>query len=369
MKKILAQANKEWRLFRRDKLLIVLAVLMPVVLMSLAGGTQSLRLRNVRLLVYDYDNTPLSRTYLETYGAAITFRLVARAPDESPERALASGRGRAALIIPQNFERDTRRGAEPIVQLLIDATDSNAATSLGNMAQALNASFAHKSGVSPDVPKLVSMDTRLWFNPGLSNPVYFGTGALGMMLIIFPALLGALATAKEYEMGTIIQAYASSLTAAQWIVGKALVYVVVGIVELFICFALGMFAFQYRIPTNPAVLLVATVLYLLAGVFFGMMAGNATGTQSAAIQAVQMGSFLLSLLLSGYLFAIANIPVQIRWFSEFLPATHYIQIVRNSILRDVGWATSAEPMLWLLALAFFFLLVNVLQMRKMQFKG
>src|SRR5215470_1030743 len=158
MKKIWAQAMKEWRLFRRDKLLIMLAVLMPVVLMSLAGGTQSLRLRNVRLLTYDYDNTPLSRTYLETYGAALTFRLTAREPNESPERALASGRARAALIIPQNFERDARQGAEPIVQLLIDATDSNAATALGNMAEALNASFARKSGLIPNVPKVVRMD-------------------------------------------------------------------------------------------------------------------------------------------------------------------------------------------------------------------
>ena len=319
MGKILAQALKEWRLFRRDTLLIVLAVLMPVVLMSLAGLTSSLRLRNVKLLIYDYDNTLLSRTYLETYGAAITFVFVSHEPDESPEFALASGHGRAALIIPQNFERDTRRGAEPIVQLMIDATDSNAATALGNMAQGLNASFGRNTGIGTESMLPVKMQTRLWYNPGLSNPVYFGTGALGMMLIIFPALLGALATAKEYEMGTIIQAYASSLTAAQWIAGKALVYVLVGAVEFLICFALGMVAFSYHIPSNPAVLLVATLLYLFAGVFFGMMMGNATSSQSAAIQGVQMGSFLLSLLLSGYLFAISNIPVQIRWFLQSAP--------------------------------------------------
>src|SRR5262249_14671379 len=114
---------------------------------------------------------------------------------------------------------------------------------------------------------------------------------------------------------------------------------------------------------------VATVLYLMAGVFFGMMMGNATGSQSAAIQGVQMGSFLLSLLLSGYLFAIANIPVQIRWLSDLLPATHYIQIVRNSILRNVGWATSLWPMTKLSALMLSFFLFNVLQMRKMQFKA
>jgi ABC-2 type transport system permease protein len=369
IKKIFAQALKEWRLFRRDKLLIMLAVLMPLVLMSLAGLTSSLRLRNVKLLVYDYDNSLLSRTYLETYGAAITFVPVSHKPDESPEFALASNLGRAALIIPQNFQRDAEKGAEPVVQLLIDATDSNAATSLGNMAQALNDSFGRNTGIGMPSMQPVDLEIRLWYNPGLSNPVYFGTGGLGMMLIIFPALLGALATAKEYEMGTIIQAYASSLTAAQWIAGKSLVYVLVGVVEFVICFALGMFVFSYHIPSDPAVLILATILYLFAGVFFGMMMGNATGTQSAAIQGVQMGSFLLSLLLSGYLFAISNIPVQIRWFSSLLPATHYIQIVRNSILRDVGWGTSYRPLIALAILAFAFYFLNVLQMRKMQFKA
>jgi ABC-2 type transport system permease protein len=369
MKKIWAQALKEWMLFRRDKLLIILAVLMPIVLMSLAGGTQTLRLRNIRLLVYDFDNTPPSRSYLETYGASLDFIMTPRIPGQSPERALASNRARAALIIPQNFERDLRRGAAPNVQIMIDATDSNAATALGNYASALNQSFAQKNGITAAPPALVRLDQRLWFNPGLSDPVYFGTGALGLMLIIFPALLGALATAKEYEMGTIIQAYASSLGALQFVIGKSLVYILIGLVDLVICFGLGLMAFQYRIPSNPLILIVATLLYLLAGVCFGMMMGNATGNQSAAIQGVQLGSFLLSLLLSGYLFAVRNIPVQIRWFSDFLPATHYIQIVRNSILRDAGWDTSFRPLVGLLLLSLLLFAVNVFQMRKMQFKG
>lgn len=376
MKKILSQAWKEFMLFRRDKLLILLAVLMPIVLMLLAGITGSLRLRNVSLLVYDYDNTLTSRAYLETYGAALTFKLKPHRPEESPERALASWRGRAALIIPQNFERDFLRGTAPVVQLMIDATDSNSATALGNYAASLNAAFTEKNGIAPPAPKIsqppqqgVILQQRLWYNPGLSDRVYFGTGGLGLMLIIFPALLGALTTAKEYESGTIIQAYASSLTALQWILGKALLYVVVGLVEFVLCFALGLLLFEFRFPSDPSVLLVATVFYLFAGVFFGMMMGNATGNQSAAIQGVQMGSFLLSLLLSGYLIAIRNIPIQIRWISYFLPATHYIQIVRNSILRNASWGTSSSPIIMLLILTFALLMVNVLQMRTMQFKA
>jgi ABC-2 type transport system permease protein len=369
MKKILAQARKEFSLFRRDKLLILLAVLMPIAMMFLAGVTGSLRLHNVALLVYDYDNTPTSRTYLETYGAALTFRMVPRRSGESPERALASWRSRAVLIIPQNFERDYKRGSSPVVQMLIDATDSNAATALGNYAESLNMAFTVQSGAVPPQSKGVNLQQRLWYNPGLSDRVYFGTGGLGLMLIIYPALLGALTTAKEYETGTIIQAYASSLSAVQWIIGKAALYVLVGMVEFVLCFALGLMVFEFRFPSNPSVLLVATVLYLLAGVFFGMMCGNSTGNQSAAIQAVQMGSFLLSLLLSGYIFAIRNIPVQIRWFSSLLPATYYIQVVRNSILRDAGWSTSRLALVMLGVLAFAYFALNVIQMRKMQFKG
>src|SRR4051794_33003265 len=259
MKKVLAQAKKEFRLFRRDKLLIMLAVLMPVVLLLLSGGTSSLRLRNVPILVYDYDNTPLSRTYLETYGAALTFRFV---PDkgEPPERALASGIGRAALIIPQNFERDAHRGVGPTVQLLIDASDSNSATGLGNMAAALNGSFDQRYGLAPPPKQTVRLQQRLWFNPGLVSRIYFGTGGLGMMLIIFPALLGALATAKEYEMGTIIQAYASSLSAGRRVTGKALLYLVLGFFYFFFFFTLGIFLFSHRIPRDPTLLLVSTIL-------------------------------------------------------------------------------------------------------------
>ncbi|MBV8553417.1 MAG: ABC transporter permease [Acidobacteriaceae bacterium] len=368
MKRVLAQANKEWMLFRRDKLLIMLSVLMPLVLMLLYGFSQSLRLRNIRLLVYDYDNTPLSRTYLEGYGAALDFVITPRAPSESPERALINGRGQAALIIPQNFQRDALRGTGPTVQLMIDATDSNAATALGNIAQALNSSFGQSSAIGRPTPNLVNLDQRLWFNPGLSNPVFFGTGALGMVLVLFPALLGALATAREYELGTIIQAYASSLTGAQWVLGKSLLYVIIGLVELVICFVLGMAVFSYRIPTNPAVLLVATVLYLFAGVLYGIVLGNATGNQSSAIQGVQLGAFLLSLLLSGFLFPVRNIPLGIRWICYILPATHYVKIVRNSLLRNTGWITSFRPIIALLILSTFFFLWSVIQMRKMQFK-
>ncbi|PSH05586.1 MAG: ABC transporter permease [Acidobacteria bacterium] len=369
MKKILAQANKEWMQLRRDRLLLALGVLMPLVLLFLYGTSQSLQLRNVPVAAYDYDNSVLSRAYIETYGAAITFRLVPHDPQKSPESTLLYGDARAVLIIPANFDRDVRRGSHPRVQLLIDGTDANTGTVLKNMARSLNASFLKKNNLTQPSPVLVRLEPRLWFNPGLSNAIYFGTGALAMVLALFPALLGALSVAREYELGNIIQAYASSLSGFQWIVGKSIPYIILGFVELVICFALGMLIFDYHIPTDPSVLLVATFFYLVAGIFYGMLFGNATGTQSAAIQGVQMGAFLLALLLSGYLFPVRNIPDSFRWISYTLPATHYIVVVRNCLLRDAEWNIMLRPITALAVLSAIFFALNMLQVRKMQFKG
>jgi ABC-2 type transport system permease protein len=235
---------------------------------------------------------------------------------------------------------------------------------LKNVAQALNQAFLLTH--APAGAAAVRLQTRLWYNPGVSNPRFFGSGALGMVLILFPALLGALAVAREHEQGTLIQVYASTLSAPQWLLGKALPYMGIGLFELVICFWLGLQVFEYRLPTDPTPMLAGSVLYIAAAVFFGMMAGNLTGSQSAAIQAVQLGGFLASMLLSGFLVPVANIPPELRWISALLPARHYIEITRNSMLRDEGWMTSGRSLLMLAALAALLFLVNCARMRRMQ---
>ena len=275
--------------------------------------------------------------------------------NESPERALASGLGRAALIIPQNFERDARRGAGPTVQLMIDATDSNCGDGAGQYGckRSTQASIRAASVWLAAPKQTVRLQQRLWFNPGLVEPHLFRHRRAGHDADHFPCIARCARDGEGIRDGDrSSRRTLPALRGPNGSLGKALVYVRSDSWNFAVLRAGHDLCFSYHIPTDPTVLLVATILYLMAGVFFGMMLGNATGTQSAAIQGVQMGSFLLSLLLSGYLFAIANIPVQIRWFSYLLPATFYVQIVRNSILRNVGWETSLRPVLALTVLAF-----------------
>jgi ABC-2 type transport system permease protein len=363
VRRIASLAVKETRQFLRDRLTLSIAALLPVVLMGLYGTALNFEVRNLPLAVTDEDNTALSRAYLEAWAAAGQFEFV-DGEGMRAEELFARWKARAVLVIPAGFERDWKRSRGVEVQLVVDGTDSNTALLLRNIGAAIGQSFG-PAGMAPPV----ALRVRHWYNPGLSDSLFFGSGALGLVLILFPSLLGAIAVSRELELGTVAQAYASRLTAAEWVLGKAAPYFVVGLVQLGICYGMGMIVFDYRLPEHVMPLAAACVLYLLAAVFFGMMAGNLTGTQSAAIQTVQLGAFLLSLLLSGFLMPLDNIPAGIRWVSMLVPARHFIEVTREVMLRGGGWETSLEPLGMLAVLALLFLGVNLRRMRKMQFEG
>jgi ABC-2 type transport system permease protein len=153
------------------------------------------------------------------------------------------------------------------------------------------------------------------------------------------------------------------------VIGKALPYWLVGAAQLVLLFLYGVVLFGYRLPSQVGPLLAASGAYLAAAVLFGMMLGNLTGSQAAAIQATQLGAFLLSLLLSGFLVPVSNIPVELRWISMLIPARHYVEVVRDAMLRDGGWVSSARQLACLGGLALLFFAVNVRRMRRMQFSG
>jgi ABC-2 type transport system permease protein len=367
MRRILAQAAKEWKQFRRDRLTLALSLALPIVMMLLFGLALSMDPDNISLAVEDLDNTPLSRSYVESYMATNDFLLVATPQGAGLAEALDGGHARIGLHIPPHFERDLRRGGPVAVQVLLDGTDANTANALRNSAKAINQSFLRRvSGAAAPEP-LVDMQVRFWYNPGLSDRRFFGSGALGMVLILFPALLAALAAAREHEYGTVIQAYASTLSAPQWVLGKAIPYIAVGVIELVICFTIGLFLFSYSFPGDPTPFLVGSLLYITTAVFYGMAVGNVMGAQAAAIQAVQLGAFLISMLLSGFLVPVTNVPLELRWISYILPATYYIEITRDSLLRGGGWPAIGKSVLVLALTTCVLFGVNIRKMHRMQF--
>src|SRR5262245_15668963 len=349
MKRILAQVRKELTQILRDRLALVLALALPVGIVALLGTTISLTVSDIPIVIQDLDQTPLSRQYADAFRSSITFRVISWPIDASPETALTSGRARGALIIPEHFARDVLRGRNAEAQLLVDATDTNTALiTKGNAAQVTSAFAsglglaARSSGVSAEMVRggtgSVGVGTRLWFNPGREPRKFYGPGMFVLGLSIFPPLLATLAMSREGEQQTILQVYVSGITAHEFLLGKVVAGVLIGIAEWILLLGVVFTLFGLGIAGDPTPFIAATLAYLFCGVAFGTLVGVAIPSQAAAMQAVQLGGFLLAFLLSGLIFPVENIPAGLRWISNVVQARYYIVVVRDAFLQGAGWA-------------------------------
>ncbi len=366
MKRIFAQARKELTQTVRDRLTLVLALVLPLILLALMGKAISLQVTNIPVVVQDLDGSPLSRAYIDAYRASLTFRIVDLPVNVQPQRALEEGRARGALIIPENFERDARRGAGVEVQWLIDASDANTANVMRGSATAVTQNFVNRLRPENAPGPAIHAATRLWFNPGRDTDKYIGPSMFAVGLALFPPLLAALAMSREGEQKTILQVYVSSITAHEYLLGKTLAYTIVAFAEWALALALAFPLFGLSLAGDPVPLLVTTFIYLLCSVSFGTMIGASIPNQAAAIQAVQIVGFLLSYLLSGAIFPLSNIPAPLSWISNVVPARYYIETVRDAFVRGAGWPAIWHAPIALSLLTLFFFFVAWRRMRYMQ---
>ncbi len=370
MKRIIAQARKELTQVFRDRLTLVLALLLPLILLALLGTAISFSVTNLPIVVQDLDQTPLSRRYIDAYRNSLTFRIVELAANERPERALDENRARGAIIIPRNFERDLRRGGNPEIQWLVDAADANTANVMRGSATAVTQAFvAQELRTAASARPAVKADLRLWFNPGREARKYIGPSMFAVGLALFPPLLAALAMSREGEQKTILQVYVSSISAHEYLLGKALAYTLIALAEWALCLLEAFALFGLWFAGDPTPFFITTVIYLFCNVSFGAMIGAAIPNQAAAIQAVQIGGFLLSYLLSGAIFPISNIPRLLRPISYVVPAHYYIEVVRDSFVRGGGWTAIWYAPLVLSVLALLFFLRGWFTIRHMQVEG
>ena len=354
MKRIIAQIRKELMQTRRDRLTLALALVLPLVQMWLIGEALSLSVKDLRVVVRDMDQSPLSRRYAETLRTSLTFQVVSLDAGEQPEHALDTDAAHAAIIIPENFERDLRRGENAQVQWLLDGADANTATNIRNHATSITQAFNAQLTRAGTRAAIVAKE-RFWFNPGREDDKYIGPGIFAVGMALFPPLLVALAVSREGEQKTILQVYVSSIKAHEYLLGKILAIGIIAVAEWLLTLVLAMLLFGLWFKGDPTPFLVTSFLFLFTSIAFGAMIGARIPDRAAAIQAIQNTCFLLSYLLSGFIFPISNIPASVRWVSYLIPARYYIEVARDAFVRGGGWsAVWFAPVVLGLLGAFFF---------------
>ncbi len=368
MRRILAQTRKELTQLIRDKMALGLALLLPCTTLILMGSAISLDVSDLPIAVQDLDDSSASRQFIDAFRHSNTFRVVPMPVDVQPETAFTTNKARAALIIPAHFGRDLARGVSAPVQMLIDGSDSNTAKLLSGYASEVTRAWnANNGGAGQAVP--VTAAIRFWFNPGRSSKKFYGPGIFVLALSLFPPLLATLAAAKEGEQKTILQVYVSSISAHEYLLGKILTFMVVSACDCLLLLTLLFTYFGLNFAGDPTPFIVSTILYAFCVASFGTMIGVAIPNQAAAMQAVALGGFLLVFMLSGLIFPIQNIPVQIRWLSNFIWGRYYIDVVRDALLQGGGWPAVWWKIIIIAVIGLIFYTLAWRNMRRMQLKA
>lgn len=336
MKRILAQCLKELNQFRRDRTSVALALILPLGILLIYGYAIRLETKNIPLSIQDFDRSFLSRSYVERLYATNQF-IPAPTVNASPTTAIDRGVAQAVVVIPPDFSRQIKSQKSVEVQVLVDGTDVNNARVIQNSIRATTNFFLQSNHLQPKTQKITTR-TRLWFNPGRKESLYIVPGIYGVIFWVFPSMLTAIALVREKEQGTIIQVYASDLSASEWLLGKGLAYLLVALTEVLVVMGVSVVLFGLRLQVEPIPLIIATLTFLAASVSFGLLVGTRANNQTGAVQGTAIAGFLTALLLSGFIYRLENIPFPLSLISNLIPARYYILITRDAFVRGTGWA-------------------------------
>jgi len=363
-----AVAQKEILHILRDPRSLIMALGLPVIMLVLFGYALTLDVDRIPLLICDQSETPLSRELISRFEGSLYLHV--KGKTESPEAIEAEilrGETLAGLVIPLNFARSIEIGQKAQVQFLIDGSDSNTASiALGYaeaivLAENLNLAGWAKGGR----PGMVRIENRvrMLYNHEQESKNYIVPGLVAVILMIIAALLTSLTLAKEWETGTMEQLLSTPVRSSELVLGKMSAYFILGVVDTLIAIVLGIVVFEVPMRGSFVLLGLSCMIFLIGALFWGILLSAVTKNQLLAYQAGVLTSFLPAFLLSGFMFAIENMPQGVQLFTYVVPARYMITLLRGIFLKGVG----LEALFWeFLLLTLFALLVFFVATRKLK---
>lgn len=358
MRGFTAVFRKELTQMMRDRTTLMFALAVPVFELILFGVID-MNAKNIPTIVFDQSRTQESRRLVEQFGATSYLKLVdyARSRGEL-QNAIVSGHAQVAVEIPPDYARNLASNRDAHVLVLIDGSDS----SVANQALAAANGVVLNEGIRGTKLR-VEAHPIMMFNPDMRSANLLIPGLIAILLTFSGTILSAFAIVKERERGTLEQLMVTPVSPLAVVMGKILPYMGVAYGTLVI--VLLLMRFLFRVPFNGSVtlLLVLSSVYLLALLSFGLLISSRAGSQMEAMQ-MAMGVLLPSVLLSGYVFPLASLPVPLRLVSYALPATHFIKIARGIVIRGATFVDLWEPVLALLAISAILIGVSARAFRK-----
>jgi ABC-2 type transport system permease protein len=360
MSKILAVAGKELRQIRRDPLSLLMLLGLPSFMLVVFGYAVNFDVWNLPIAIEDRDLSADSRELAAALVNSGRFKLVQDLEaGQDLHRLLREGRFRAGLIIPEHLAQDLAAGRNVPVQLIIDGADSNTAnTALGYAAGAIEtfnadrlARSLRKAGAEVLLSSTINVQPRVWYNPELRSSHFLVPGLIGFILMITAVLSTALSVVREKERGTMEQLMVAPLGTIQVLLGKTLPYLGISLIATGLILVAARLLFGIVVQGSYVDLFIATAIYLIGGLGFGLLISTIARNQAVAFQMGVFTSMLPTLLLSGFIFPIRNMPLFLQALSYIIPARYYLVVLRGVVLKGASLAPYWDQVLALILFA------------------
>ncbi|MBN9657555.1 MAG: ABC transporter permease [Acidobacteria bacterium] len=343
-RRVLAVARKEFTHILRDPRSLGMAIAIPMLLLVLFGYALTLDVDNVPLVIWDQSETQASRELIREFLGSRYFSLRGYArnyPDV--ERAIDSSRALMALIIPTDFARRIESGRTAPAQLIVDGSDSNTATIAMGYADIVTLTYSQNVALEQmrrvagrTVQAPLDLRPRAWFNADMESKNYIIPGLIAVIMMVIAALLTSLTVAREWETGTMEQLISTPVKATELILGKLLPYFAVGMFDVLLAVLMGEFLFRVPLRGNVALLFAMAAIFLAGALSLGMVISIVTKSQLLASQLAMVLTFLPSFLLSGFMYAISNMPRPIQLMTHVIPARYFVALLKGIYLKGVG---------------------------------
>jgi ABC-2 type transport system permease protein len=352
---------KEFLQIIRDKRSLLILFGIPLVQVLLFGFALKNEIRDVPISILDKSKSEYSRELIQKITASGYFVLEENIGSEKEiEQAFKEGRIKELMVIESDFEQNLDKENTASVQLIIDASDPNTASLINSYTQAIFSDFEREINLGPQKPMAqVIPEIQMRYNNELKSVFMFVPGVITIILMLVSAMMTSISIAREKELGTMEILLVSPVKPIQIIIGKVFPYVVLSFVSALIILVLAYTAFQMPMIGNLVLLLSESLLFIVMALSLGIFISTVANSQQTAMLLSMFALLLPSILLSGFIFPIKNMPMALQYLSHIIPPKWFVIIIKNIMIKGNGLAYVWKETLIILGFTIFFVGLSI----------
>ncbi len=360
MKQLLVFIRKEFAHVLRDKKTLLILFGLPIVQIMIFGFALTNEVKNSKIVILDNAKDASSRQLISKIEASRYFEIEHTLLNRHEvEKAFQTGKIKMAVVFPENFNHDLFHGNKATIQIISDATDPNTATMLNNYVSAIIGDYQTLLNINSGVPYRIIPEVRMLYNPQLKGVHNFVPGVMAMVLMLVCVMMTAISIVREKETGTMEVLLVSPFKPILVIVAKAIPYLILSLLNIAIILLLSVFVLDLPINGNLFLLFAESTLFIITSLALGMFISIKTETQQTAMLISLVGMFLPTLLLSGFMFPIENMPKPLQMVSNIVPAKWFYIIIKSIMIKGLGFAAIWKQTLILAGITIFFILISI----------